>query len=229
MASVPTKTADELTTAIRSVVDRALESTVREQVAARGREVATVIAETAGTVAERASEAASDAWRETTPQRREALKNAERMQADALRWSRRTWTSQLRPALQKAFKDGSLRLTAAGASVPITKEIADRARERLGVQRREERRWRTFFLGLVVGAAIGAVAAILTAPKPGREVRDDLATRARGAAEGASEWSPLFQRPLESVRTKVAEATDGADSIAPADQPEAAAHQDQEG
>src|SRR5438105_4742005 len=72
MASQPAKTADDLTTAIRSLVDKALESQTREQIAARGREVAAAIAETAGTAAERASEIANDVWRESAPQRREA-------------------------------------------------------------------------------------------------------------------------------------------------------------
>ncbi len=71
----------------------------------------------------------------------------------------------------------------------------DEARIRLGIQRREERHWRTFFLGVVLGAVAGAAVAILTAPRSGRETRDRLATAARDAAEGAGEWAPLFQRP----------------------------------
>lgn len=196
MTSQSTRTADELTTAIRSVVDRALESSVRDQVAARGRELAANIAVTAGTMADRASEAATEAWRETTPQRAEALRNAERLQRDALRWGRSTWASRLRPAMQRAINGGTLRLAAAGASVPISQELAERARQRLRAQRREERRWRSFFTGLVVGVVVGALAAILTAPRPGSEVRNRLATRAR---EGAGDWAPLFQRPIDAA------------------------------
>src|SRR5439155_24371781 len=103
MASQPSKTADELTSAIRSLVDKALESQTREQIAARGREVAAAIAETAGTAAGRASDMASDMWRESAPQRRDAIKNAERMQRDALKWGRRAWLKQLQPALRNAW------------------------------------------------------------------------------------------------------------------------------
>ncbi|HEX2193571.1 MAG TPA: YtxH domain-containing protein [Candidatus Limnocylindria bacterium] len=55
-----------------------------------------------------------------------------------------------------------------------------------------------FLLGVVVGAAAGAIVALLTTPKPGREMRDELAVKARDAAERAreeaGEWVPLFQR-----------------------------------
>jgi len=78
MASQPSKTADELTTAIRSLVDKALESQTREQIAARGREVAAAIAGTAGTAAGRASDIANDVWRDSASQRREAAKTARR-------------------------------------------------------------------------------------------------------------------------------------------------------
>ena len=83
--------------------------------------------------------------------------------------------------------------------------------------RREQRHWGAFFVGLLIGAAAGVVAAVLTAPKAGREIRDELAvtakdaaakarevasrtreevsTRAREAAASAGEWVPIFQRP----------------------------------
>ena len=95
MASQPSKTADELTTAIRSLVDKALESQTREQIAARGREVAAAIAGTAGTAAGRASDIANDVWRDSASQRREAAQTAERMRRDALKWGRRAWLKQL--------------------------------------------------------------------------------------------------------------------------------------
>ena len=100
MASQPSKTADELTTAIRSLVDKALESQTREQIVARGREVAAAIAETAGTAAERASEIANDVWRESAPQRREAVKEAVRLRRDAFKWGRKAWLNQLRMRVQ---------------------------------------------------------------------------------------------------------------------------------
>ena len=156
MASVSTRNADELTTAIKSLVDRALESKVREQVATRGREMAAAIAESAGTVAERASEAAGEAWRETSPRREEAAKAAERMGKDALNWGQETWASQLRPALRNAWRRRAATLGAAGGALPISRELVDQARIRLGIQRREERRWRTFFLGVIVGRHRGS-------------------------------------------------------------------------
>lgn len=199
MASVPTKTADELTTAIRSLVDRALDTATREQVAARGREMAAAISEAAGTAAGRTSEMATETWKETEPQRAEVARAAGRFQRDALRWGQATWRSQLRPALRNALRGRGAALAAAGGSVPISKELADEMRARLGMRRREERRWRTFILGVIVGAIGGAIVALLTTPRAGREVRDELVTRARTTAEGAGDWVPLFQRPGEET------------------------------
>src|SRR5207247_394691 len=54
--------------------------------------------------------------------------------------------------------------------------------------------WRIFFIGLVLGAIGGAIAALLTAPRPGREVRGELAACARDAATDAREWVPVFPR-----------------------------------
>ena len=199
MASQPSKTADELTTAIRSLVDKALESQTREQIAARGREVAAAIAETAGTAAERASEMANDVWRDSAPQRRDAMKSAERMRRDAFKWGRKAWLKQLQPALRNAWSRRAAAIGAAGLAVPASRELVDQARIRLGLRQREEHRWRIFFLGLVLGAIGGAIAALLTAPRPGREVRDELASRARDAATNAGEWVPIFQR--EAIET----------------------------
>jgi len=199
MASQPSKTADELTTAIRSLVDKALESQTREQIAARGREVAAALAETAGTAAERASEIANDVWRDSAPQRRDAMKSADRMRKDAFKWSRKAWLKQLQPALRNAWSRRAAAIGAASLAVPASRELVDQARIRLGIRQREERRWRFFFLGLVIGAIGGAIAALLTAPRPGREVRDELASRAREAATNAGDWVPIFQR--EGVET----------------------------
>jgi hypothetical protein len=195
MATEPSKTADELTTAIRSLVDKALDARTRDEIAARGRELAAAIAETAGSAAERASIVANDAWRDSAPQRREAAKQARQMSRDALRWGRQRWKKQLRPAMRDAWDRRVVTgLGAAGVAVPASREIAQQARVRLGLKRAEERRWRTFFLGVIVGAVAGAIVALLTAPRPGREMRDELATRAREAANNAGEWVPLFQR-----------------------------------
>jgi gas vesicle protein len=88
------------------------------------------------------------------------------------------------------------------------------------MQRREEHRWRSFLLGLVIGAIAGAIAALLTAPRAGREMRDELAARARVAATtareaattareaagSATDWVPLFQRsPDEALDAPIAE------------------------
>ena len=194
MARQPSKTADELTSAIRSLVDKALESQTREQIAARGREVAAAIAETAGTAAGRASDIANDVWRDSASQRREAAKTAERMRRDALKWGRRAWLKQLQPALRNTWSRRAAAIGAAGLAVPASRELVDQARVRLGLRQREENRWRIFFLGLLLGAIGGAIAALLTAPRPGREVRDELAARARDAATNAGEWVPIFQR-----------------------------------
>jgi hypothetical protein len=199
MASQPSKTADELTTAIRSLVDKALESQTREQIAARGREVAAAIAETAGTAAERASDIASDVWRESAPQRRDAMRTAERMRRDAFKLGRRAWLKQVQPAVRNAWSRRAAAIGAAGLAVPASRELVDQARIRMGLRQREEHRWRIFFIGLVLGAIGGAIAALLTAPRPGREVRDELAARARDAANNAGEWVPIFQR--ETVET----------------------------
>jgi gas vesicle protein len=80
--------------------------------------------------------------------------------------------------------------------------MVEDAADRLGIRkRRESRHWAAFFMGLVLGAVAGAVVAMLTTPKPGREMRDELTEKAREAAErarasagGASDWVPLFQR-----------------------------------
>lgn len=207
MASQPSKTADELTTAIRSLVDKALESQTREQIAARGREVAAAIAATANTAAERASDIAGDMWRESAPQRKDAIKSASRMRRDALKWSRRAWVKQLQPTLRNAWSRRAAAIGAASLAVPASRELVDQARIRLGISQREERRWRFFFLGLVLGAIGGAIAALLTTPRPGREVRDELVSRARDAANNAGDWVPIFQR--EAMAPSVSQTTIG--------------------
>ena len=207
MAGDTTRTADELTTAIRSLVERALESRTRDEIAARGRELATTIADTASAAAERASVAAGEAWRDSAPQRREAAKSARKMSRQALAWGRSTWKRRVGPTVRDAWDGRAASLAAAGIAVPTSRQLAKEARKRFRIQQREERRWRTFFLGVVIGAIGGAVVALLTAPRPGREVRDELAQRAREAATNAGEWAPLFQRsPGEELRTETAAA-----------------------
>jgi gas vesicle protein len=188
--------ADEVSTTVRTMVERVLEADVRDQIARRGRELATAVADATDTVSMRAAET----WRETAPQRRDAEKQLRRASRDAMKWGRRTWKKDVGPVVRQLWGRRTAALGAAGAALPAAGELVDDAAARLGLRRREERRWSTFFLGLVLGAVAGAVVALMTAPKPGRQMRDDLAVRARDAASrareaaGGSEWAPLFQR-----------------------------------
>jgi hypothetical protein len=167
-----------------------------------------------GEAAEMASERAATGWHDAEPIRRDAA----RAGRDALRWGSRTWRNELLPGLDRLWSKRTVALGAAGAAVPVARELIDDAAVRMGIRaRREQRHWGGFFIGLLLGAAAGLVAAILTAPKAGREMRDELAetakeaatkarevastgarevaTRAREAAASASEWVPIFQRP----------------------------------
>jgi len=213
MAREEAKTAEELTAAIRSLVDKALESQVREQIVARGRDLASTLTSAGESAAERAGEA----WRESEPMRRDAADAALRASRDTVSCGRRRWATQLRPALRDAWMRRAAALAAAGIAVPTSRQVVDQARARLGLQRREEHHWRSFFLGLLIGAVAGAIAALLTAPRAGREVRDELAARAREAASSArdaastareaaleaarpaTDWVPLFQRPRDEL------------------------------
>ncbi|HEY7525530.1 MAG TPA: YtxH domain-containing protein [Candidatus Limnocylindria bacterium] len=190
--------ADEVPTRVRSMVERVLEADVTDQIAKRGQELAKAVGQATESVSQRAEEA----WRESAPQRREAEKAARRASRDAMEWSRRTWQRDVRPNLRDLWSRRGTALAAAGAAVPAGRELVDDAAARLGIRkRREQRHWTAFFLGLLIGAAAGALVAMLTTPKPGREMRDELAGRARDAAgkareaAGASDWVPLFQRP----------------------------------
>ena len=122
-----------------------------------------------------------------------------------MKWGRRTWQHDVRPELRKLWKQRKVAIATATAAIPAGRELVEDAAVRAGIrERRENRHWAAFFLGILIGAAAGAVIAILTTPKPGREMRDDLAEKARDAAEkareaagGAGEWVPLFQREEE--------------------------------
>jgi hypothetical protein len=190
--------ADEVSTTVRSIVEKVLEADVTDQIARRGRELATAVGEATDTVSTRASAA----WQESEPTRRDAQKAIGRARQDALHWTRRTWDRDLRPALRDLWSRRTLAIGAAGAAIPAGREMVEDAADRLGIRkRRESRHWAAFFMGLVLGAVAGAVLAMLTTPKAGREMRDELTERAREAAErarasagGASDWVPLFQR-----------------------------------
>jgi gas vesicle protein len=203
--------ADEVSTRVRTAVEKVLEADVTDQIARRGRELAEAVADATEAVSARAG----DAWGDYEPQRREAKKAARRVSRDAMKWSRRTWTKELRPVVRDLWKRRSTAIGATAAAIPAGREIVEGAAARMGVRRRSERRhWTAFFIGLLLGAAAGAAIAILTTPKPGREMRDELAGKAR---ETAGEWVPLFQR--EPTNGDVSTPVDTVDAQATSTEP----------
>jgi hypothetical protein len=197
MASGPAQTADDLSTSMKNLVDRMLEADVRRQITQRGQELAAMIGEATGAATERAAEA----WKDSAPARRDAGKRMARAQRDAGKWSSRTWRRELRPAMKDMWKRRAVAITAAGAALPAGRELVEDAAARLGLrERRERRHWGAFFLGLLIGAAAGAALALLTAPKPGRQMRGELTERGREVAGDLAsraretDWVPLFQR-----------------------------------
>ena len=202
--------ADQVTTKARSMVERVLDPNLQGQITKRGR----TLAEAIGEAAESTSRRAATTWRDAEPMRREAARTGR----EALSWGRRTWRREMQPSISRLWSRRTAALGAAGAAVPVARELIDDAAVRLGIRnRREQRHWGTFFAGLVIGAAAGLIAAVLTAPKAGREMRDelagtardaatrarevattrarDVALRAREAAASAGDWVPIFQRP----------------------------------
>ena len=178
------RAADDIADNVRSLIDRLVEAKFTQEMAKRGQDVA-------GTLAERGTEA----WRDSRPLRRDAAKRLARATDDATHWSDQTWRRSLRPMLKDLWKQRTIAAGAAGAAVPAGKEIVDTAAARLGIRRRqEERHWGAFFLGLLLGAAAGAIIALLTTPKRGDEMRHELGTKADELATKArDEWVPLFQ------------------------------------
>lgn len=221
---------DQVTTNARSTVERLLNTDLQDQITKRGRALAEVI----GDVAETASERAATSWRDAEPMRRQAA----RAGRDAFRWGRRTWRSDMQPSLRRLWSNRTAALGAAGAAVPLARELIDDAAVRMGIRkRREARHWGAFFVGILLGAAAGVIAAMLTAPKAGREIRDELAESARDAANrarevaakardaavaagaSAGEWVPIFQRPdieAEENGTTAAEAPEVPEVTRPA-------------
>jgi gas vesicle protein len=186
MASAPAKTADEISSTMKHLLERVREGEVADQVAQTGRDVASILADATATAAARAEHA----WKDSAPLRRDAAKTVRGASHDAASWSSRTWKRRLRPAIEELWGQRTVAVGAAGAAIPASRELVDNTAVRLGLKRREERHWGAFFAGLLIGAAIGAVVAMLSAPKPGRQMRRELVDRARDAGE----WTPLFQR-----------------------------------
>ena len=201
--------ANDAATRVRSIAEKVLEADVTDQIAQRGRELSAAIGEATDAVTARAT----DAWRDSASTRRDAEKMLRRTGEDAARWSRKAWRKELEPTVRRLWSQRTLAMGAAGAAIPAGRELVEDAAVRMGIKKhQEERHWATFFLGIIIGAAIGAIVAMLTTPKPGREMRDELAVsardaavrareaaekaaeRAKEAAGGAGDWVPLFQR-----------------------------------
>jgi hypothetical protein len=197
---------DQVMTNAKSTVERMLNPGLQDQITKHGRALAEAISE----VAETASERAATSWREAEPIRQQAAQAGR----DAARWGRRAWRKEMLPRLSSLWSNRTAALGAAGAAVPVARELIDDAAVRMGIRKRHEaRHWGAFFAGILLGAAAGVIAAMLTAPKAGREMRDELAETARDAAgrarevagkareaavaagASASEWVPIFQRP----------------------------------
>jgi gas vesicle protein len=190
MPTSQARTADDIADNIKSLVDRMVDAKFTQEIARRGQEVAEALAERSADV----GVIASEAWKDTKPMRRDAAKRMARASTDAAKWSDRTWRKQLRPTLRDLWKQRTVAAGAAGAAVPVGRELVDSAAARLGIKRREERHWGAFFLGLLLGAAAGAIVALLTTPKRGDEMRQELGSRADEIATKArDEWVPLFQ------------------------------------
>jgi gas vesicle protein len=57
-----------------------------------------------------------------------------------------------------------------------------------------------FWLGMIVGAAAGAVTALLYAPKKGDELRHDISDRARDVGRKAGEaWGDMKQKTTDAA------------------------------
>lgn len=171
MAVAPAKTAEEIADTLRSIIDKVRDSDLPSSAAESGRDIAGNVGDVATDVAERAGDVARD----------------------LAKGARRTWRRGVGRGLGDVWKRRNVAIGAAGAAVPASRQLVDSAAVRLGLKKREERHWGTFFLGLILGALAGVAVAILTAPKPGREIREDLAARAREAGD----WVPVFQRTGE--------------------------------
>jgi gas vesicle protein len=222
IGSRPSTSAEDISGNVKAFVDKLLDAQVADTLAKRSREIAAAVGDATGVAVERAGET----WQETAPARAEAMKSVMRASDDATRWGARAWRKQLRPLVNDLWKRRTVAIGAAGAAIPAGRGLVDTAAQRIGLKQREERHWGAFFLGMLLGAAAGVVAALLTAPKRGSELRDELAVKAQAAAEiagqkaqqavevvgeraqaVAGDWVPLFQRD-ESDTNGAADITD---------------------
>ncbi len=204
MPTGPARTADDITESIRTLVDRVVDAELTRELARRGHDVADDV-----------GAFANDAWRDSRPMRRDARKLVDQTVHDASKWSQRTWRRSLRPMLKDLWKQRTVAISAAGAAVPAGRAAIDDAAARLGVKQREERHWGAFFLGLLVGAAIGAIVALLTAPKRGDEMRDELGARAEELATKAKDdWVPMFQRETNGAGDAIVSESGAEEAVA---------------
>lgn len=224
--SRPTASAEDLSTNVKAFVDRLLDAQVADTLAQRGKEIAAAV----GGATEEAVDRANETWKDSAPIRADAVKAVLRASDDATRWGTKTWRRELRPFVKDLWKRRTVAIGAAGAAIPAGRGIVDTAAQRIGLKPREDHHWGSFFVGMLLGAAAGIIAALLTAPKRGSELRDELAVKAQAAAEVAGQkaqqavevvgekaqavagdWVPLFQRDeIESATTSGAEDVIGA-------------------
>src|SRR5690554_2266258 len=64
-----------------------------------------------------------------------------------------------------------------------------------------------FLIGTLVGGLIGASAALLLAPKPGKELRSDINTQARAAKESTSQFAQTISEQSVQLVDKVKDLT----------------------
>jgi gas vesicle protein len=179
MSTTPAATADEIADSIRSLVDRMVDSKFTHEVTKAGAEV---------------EARAEEAWRESRPLRQDVARTIAHAGDDAAKWYRKS----LRPLMRDLWKRRIVALGAIGAAVPAATEVVEDTAVRLGIrERREERHWGAFFLGLLIGVAGGAIAAMLITPKRGDEMRRELGERADEIATKArDEWVPIFEQAV---------------------------------
>jgi len=78
----------------------------------------------------------------------------------------------------------------------------------------EESYTKGFVMGALIGGTVGAITALLLAPKPGSELRKDIADKSRDAYDKASKYvGDLEEDMSEVVRTNVNEGKIRAQSI----------------
>jgi gas vesicle protein len=198
-----TSTRESLSAEIRALVDRLAQSDLPEQVAHRGRDLAEVLSD----VAEESANRAGEAWRESAPMRKEAEKAARAYGREAARWSGRTWRTAIRPRVRDLWRRRVVAYSAAGAAVPVGKELLSEATKGIGRGREPDRHWGAFFFGLLLGAVAGAAAALLTAPQTGQATRSTLAEKAREATMSVDDWRSVFQRSAEEASETIAPVT----------------------